>query len=286
MSGFLNMNDTERAGLLAEAATQHSGGISGNKGYRYQDFVTIIELLRGATRARQGEEWHIEYIQEAKESFTDDLHILVTPRRHIQIKSVDGQSWEAALRLQFSNERKLHPDASLELCVHDAEIEESLKRNRSRWGLEKVQVYCVPFALSRRPYTHEYVRYMLRPFMKRTDPDHVYMTVWNHLRGVWMEEFGDQGFLDELFEFVCKTSESTKPLQKAPPKIATRLRQWNLVQQALIFSADGRSLNVEFPGTEFDQVMVPLDQVPDEFWEEDCATSPWDVFHGLGQFAE
>jgi hypothetical protein len=42
---------------------------------------------------------------------------LCEPRRHIQIKSVDGQTWEASLRLQFSNERKLHPQAKLELCV-------------------------------------------------------------------------------------------------------------------------------------------------------------------------
>jgi hypothetical protein len=70
------MDSGERAELLAQAARQHAGGTNGSKGYRYQDVVTIIELLSGAMSAMRGGDWHVEYIQEANGSFTDDLHIV------------------------------------------------------------------------------------------------------------------------------------------------------------------------------------------------------------------
>lgn len=280
------MDSMERDDLLAQAEKQHAGGTGGAKGYRYQDVVTVIELLRGAMDATRGGKWHIEYIQEAKESFTDDLHVAVTPRRHIQIKSVDGQSWEEALRIQFANERKLHPTAKLELCVHDLDIEKSLKRNRARWGLEEVNVYCIPIEQTRRPYAHKDVRDMLNRFLRRTYPDFVFMNLWSQIQCAWTHHFGDQGFLDDVFDFVCKNSELPIAFEKPDLNLVARILKWNVDQRALIFSTNSRTLYIEFPGTELSTVSVSLEQVPAEFWSEGCPESAWDVFHRLGQFLD
>lgn len=280
------MDHDRRAQLLTEAEVQHKGGKAGAKGYRYQDRVVVFELLSGGLLAlRDRSKWPTLYMQEAKDSFTDDLHVRLHSRRHVQIKSKNGLSWEAALRSQLEKEKELHPHAILELCVHDRALQESLDRNKADWGLGHVVVTCVPFEMMRRAYRRRPIQDMMKPFLQTPIGPYSYQNFWHHLLGVWVDELETSSTLLAYFEHCALTNDGRmKALDFADVDVSSAVERWNGKQGALIFSADELSLKVKIPGTPFGDLVLLIDRLPTEIWSRDVITSPWDLTNALQQF--
>lgn len=284
-SSYIKKSELRRK-LVGETVKQHRGGTAGLKGYRYQDYIVVFELLSGGYRASEdGSRWSELYKQEVIDSFTDDLHVLLHDRRHVQIKSKDGLSWEEALRDQFRKERELYPDAVLELCVHNPGLKESLDNNKEKWGLGDVIVKCLPITEMRRPYQFSHIQKMIKSFLRPPHNINRYRRFWYHLYGTWIHEFEGAANLIEYFDHCSATHEGgMKAASIESEEVRSAICRWNLKQEALHFSADQVNLCVRIIGSEFGDLILPIDILPSGFWSIEVVNSPWQIPNAAQQF--
>lgn len=284
------ISDTDRITrireLLDKTVKQHRGGLAGLKGYHYQDFVAVYELIYQAERTPSTAISEVRLKQEVQDSFNDDLHVTSRDfRRHIQIKSVENLSWTERVRQQFESEHELYPEASLELCVHDPAIKESMNGNRSEHGLEFVTVYSIDYDWRSFPYLNEDVCFYLDKLSLMPWHPLLYSEMWNDVHGTWIFECGREGTLADVFRKITSVSKgvvtSLVPPSQEMKTIASNL---NSVQDELVFSADGLTLQITFEGgTGLVNMPVAWSRIDEGFWN-DYPVEPWSLFAKLRAF--
>lgn len=272
--------------LLQKTVKQHEGGLAGMKGYHYQDFVAVYELIYQATRTPNSDITRVRLQQEVKDSFNDDLHVVGSQfRRHIQIKSVEGLSWTEKVRRQFENERYLYPAASLELCVHDPAIQKSMHDNRVGHGLQYVTVSSIDYDWRSVPYLHGDICFYLDQLSLMPWHPLLYVQMWNDVHGTWVNDFGRQGTLADVFRRITVVSGGVvTSLVEPTTRMKDIAESLNDVQNEFVFAADGLTLQISFEGgTGLVNVPIAWSRIDDEFWDN-YPPEPWALFTKLNAF--
>ncbi|MGE7368330.1 hypothetical protein ACQKKX_04565 [Neorhizobium sp. NPDC001467] len=280
--------ETPDEGLIAagiDASRQHTGGLAGQLGYRFQTLVVVRDILECAAD-NSGD--NPLFIQEARDSFTDDLHVIWSPdaRNHSQIKAVKDLSWEADLVRQFKDEHRRYPRANLYLVVDAESTRKSMAANRHHHELGYVVVECVDRGWIHCPHLNLAIcRWLGQLSLMPAHPTRN-AAMWNHIYSTWVNIFGGgTAHIKKLFAEISRTSgytiSSLKPTTRAIDQIVAGLRD---AVKGLEFAADGYTIVAT---TQRGRVLVPIPvdwaRIDSEFWTS-YPTDPWAFLDTFGGF--
>ncbi|QDG93260.1 hypothetical protein NIBR502774_12540 [Rhizobium sp. NIBRBAC000502774] len=270
---------------MIDTARQHTGGLAGQLGYRFQTLVVVRAILEAAAN-NSGDNPLFE--QEARDSSTDDLHAIwdTQYRDHYQIKAVKDLSWLAALVRQFKYEARKHPSANLKLIVDNEQTMRSMAANRHDYELGFVEVDY----LDRGWVTQPYLNFGICKWLEQLSlmPSHPTRdaAMWNHIYSTWVNDFGGgNGHIKKLFAHISRTSgytiSSLKPTTSDMNLIAFELGE---AIPDLEFSADGYTIVAT---TERGRTLIPFPgewaKIDADFWN-DYPTDPWAFLGKFGGF--
>jgi hypothetical protein len=139
-----------------ETDNKHTGAKGGQKGYDYQDLVSIIRVLQLITEKNWMNLDELYVRANAAASQVDDLHVWIgTKRLHLQIKSEPSVTWEEKLRKEFRHDKGAYRHTTFELWVTSKKNRDSLEINKAKHKLKFVVVRFVDLEWQREPYRHE-----------------------------------------------------------------------------------------------------------------------------------
>lgn len=277
--------DDDQIAAMIDVSRQHTGGLAGQQGYRFQTLVVVSVILEAAAN-NSGD--NPCFWQEARDSYTDDLHAVWTPdfRYHYQIKAVQDLSWEAALVKQFKREAVLYPSATLKLIVDNEETMRSMARNRHNHELGYVEIDY----LDRDWIVHPHLNFSICRWLEQLSLMPAHPTrdaaMWNHVYSTWVNDFGGgQGKIKKLFADISRTSgytiSSLKPTSIDMNLIVAGLRD---ALPVLDFSADGYTIVAATKlGRTLIAVPVEWAKVDSDFWSN-YPTEPWAFLEKFGGF--
>lgn len=247
------MASSTESEILEEAAFKHTGAEGGQQGYDFQDFVTVVEIIRIALRTPSANLANVKVAQNAPRSQVDDLHIMEgTKRRHVQIKSDARLSWRKKLVREFRHDRTLFrrevKNLTLELCVRNDDLALTLDRNKANHHLSFVTVTAIDIDWMNNFPSPEILT-MLRRLTTVFPSEDELVGLWNQLEGCWTRIFKRRADMATLF---ARSNLSTggalrsfaRPSDRVL-KIAARLKS---LAPDLLVSVDGDTIILRDPG--------------------------------------
>ncbi|WP_440657676.1 hypothetical protein [Ensifer adhaerens] len=262
---------------------QHIGGLAGMTGYHFQDVVSAVILLEIAAFDPSDNPF-LE--QEVKDAFNDDLHVTWdNHQRRFQIKHVEDLSWVKELRDQFRSEADKHPDAYLNLIVHDERIHKTMKESRHHHKLGYVNVGYVDACWAREPFSNSRICAALDQLSMVPLHDATYVNRWHVVFGTWVNTSGRKGFLFDVVNAMELASDYTIRRMCEPTDEMNHL-VWKLGEEIpdLKFAADGFKLVMSnHAGLTFIPLSVEWAKIDNEFWTN-FPRNPWEFMTRIGAF--
>ncbi len=267
------------------SSRQHTGGLAGELGYRFQTLVVVRVILEAAAN-NYGD--NPLFVQEARDSYTDDLHVVLEKhyRDHFQIKAVKDLSWEAELVLQFKREALEYPNATLYLIVDDERTMRSMTTNRHKYGLGAVKIGF----LSRQWVVHAHLNVEICSYLERLSLMPSYPTrnaaMWNHIYSTWVNDFGGgSAHIKKLFARISRVAGYTiSSLRPKTPDMELILTELRVAIPDLEFAADGHTIVAT---TRLGRTLVPLPvewaKIDADFWSN-YPSDPWAFMGKFGGF--
>lgn len=227
-----------------ETENKHTGAKGGQKGYDFQDLVSIIRVLRLITEKNWMNLDRFYVRANAAASQVDDLHIWVDAKRmHIQIKSDPSVTWEKKLRKEFSHDKGAYRQTKFELWVTSKRNKDSLDDNKGKHKLKFVVVDYVDIEYQKAPYRHEVAVKKLNWLCLPSDEKSFHHGIWNNIEGVWRRLTERDCTVERL---LLEASKASGYVIKIPPKHPAKMTELiNVLRDklpAFEFSAAGRTL--------------------------------------------
>ena len=240
-----------------ETENKSTGAEGGQKGYDFQDLVSIIRILWIVSEQNWGylNQYHVR--ANAIASQVDDLHIWRgTKRRHLQIKSETSVTWEEKLRKEFRHDKSAYRNTGFELWVTSEKNKKSLSSNKAKHSLDFVEVRYVDLKFQQAPYTHHIASDRLTWLCLPSDAPSFHHGMWNNIEGVWRRLKSRYSTIEQL---LLEASKATGYVIKIPPREPARMDALIAVLRKNIptfdFSAAGCTLLYWYRNLEG---MVPL----------------------------